>query len=129
MSIVLFGADGQWGFELQRSLSALYDVHACTRSGRLSGGFAGECVDFAEPGQAAALIRRLQPRAVVNAAAYTAVDRAADAAQLAQRHNAHAVADTAIAFSHRCSKMRHYSHHYIFSCTPNRSMRDNPDPG
>src|SRR3546814_16708701 len=95
MSIVLFGADGQLGFELQRSLSALYDVHACTRSGRLSGGFAGECVDFAEPGQAAAFIRRLQPRAVVNAVAYTAVERPEDEAQLAQRITAVAVARSA----------------------------------
>ncbi|PIQ37742.1 MAG: dTDP-4-dehydrorhamnose reductase [Lysobacterales bacterium CG17_big_fil_post_rev_8_21_14_2_50_64_11] len=129
MSIVLFGADGQLGYQLQRSLSALDAVHACTRSGRLPGGFAGERVDFSEPDQAAALIRRLRPRAVVNAVAYTAVDRAEDEPQLAQRINADAVAEIAAACAHTGSTLLHYSTDYVFSGVNSRPWREDDATG
>lgn len=129
MSIVLFGADGQLGYELQRSLLALDAVHACTRSGRLPGGFAGERVDFAEPGQAAAVIRRRRPRAVVNAVAYTAVDKAEDEPQLAQRINAEGVAEIAAACADSGSTLVHYSTDYVFSGVNSRPWREDDATG
>lgn len=129
MSIVLFGADGQVGFELHRSLSALDCVHACTRSGILPGGFAGERADFSEPDQAAALIRRLQPRAVVNAVAYTAVDKAEEEPELAQRINAEAVAEIAAACAKAGSTLVHYSTDYVFSGDNQRPWREDDTTG
>ncbi|PKM16496.1 MAG: dTDP-4-dehydrorhamnose reductase [Gammaproteobacteria bacterium HGW-Gammaproteobacteria-2] len=129
MSIVLFGADGQLGYELHRSLSALDEVHACTRSGRLPGGFIGERADFSEPDQAAAVIRRLRPRAVVNAVAYTAVDKAEDEVQLAQRINAEAVAEIAAACADTGSTLMHYSTDYVFSGNNNRPWREDDATG
>ncbi len=129
MSILLFGADGQVGFELHRSLSALDSVHACTRSGTLPGAGVGERADFSEPDQAAALIRRLQPRAVVNAVAYTAVDKAEDEPALAQRINAEAVAEIAAACAKAGSTLVHYSTDYVFSGVNERPWREDDATG
>lgn len=127
MSILLFGADGQVGFELHRSLSALDEVHACTRSGCLPGGPSATRADLAEADQAAALIRSLRPRAVVNAAAYTAVDKAEDEPQLAQRINADAVAEIAAACAQTGSTLLHYSTDYVFGGSNMRPWRED-DP-
>ncbi len=127
MSILLFGADGQVGFELHRSLSALDEVHACTRSGRLPGGQSATRADLAEPDQAAALIRTLRPRAVVNAAAYTAVDKAEDEPALVCRINAEAVAEIAAACAQTGSTLLHYSTDYVFSGSNTRPWRED-DP-
>lgn len=129
MSIVLLGADGQLGYQLHRSLSALDNVDACTRSGRLAGGFAGECIDFAVPDQAAAWIRRVQPRAVVNAVAYTAVDRAEDEPQLAQRINAEAVGEIAAACRDSGSTLVHYSTDYVFGGSNSRPWHEDDATG
>lgn len=66
MKILLVGKDGQLGFELQRSLCVLGDVVAPART---------EC-DLAKAGTVRALVRQVRPDVIVNAAAYTAVDRA-----------------------------------------------------
>src|SRR5690606_1649251 len=76
MKILLLGANGQVGHELLRSLSALGDVLTCTREGRLAGGARALACDLATPGAAAAHVREHAPDLVVNASAYTAVDRA-----------------------------------------------------
>lgn len=127
MSILLFGADGQVGFELHRSLSVLGSVRACTRSGQLSRGLPGTRADFAEPDQAAALVRTLRPRVVVNAVAYTAVDKAEDEADLAQRINAEAVAEIAVACAETGSTLVHYSTDYVFGGQSSRPWRED-DP-
>lgn len=127
MSILLFGADGQVGFELHRSLSALGPVQACTRSGQLSRGLPGTRADFVEPGQAAALVRSVRPQVVVNAVAYTAVDKAEDERDLAQRINAEAVAEIAAACAEIGSALVHYSTDYVFSGRGNRPWRED-DP-
>ena len=127
MSILLFGADGQVGFELHRSLSALDTVHACTRSGRSAGGQPVTRADLAEPDRAATLIRELKPREVVNAAAYTAVDQAEDEPALAYRINAEAVAEIAAACAQTGSTLLHYSTDYVFSGDNTRPWRED-DP-
>jgi dTDP-4-dehydrorhamnose reductase len=127
MSILLFGAEGQVGFELLRSLSAQAEVIATSRSGRLPGGDVGVVADFAVPGQAAALVRTWRPRTVVNAAAYTAVDKAEDEPTLAQRINAEAVAEIAAACAGIGSTLLHYSTDYVFPGDDPRPRRED-DP-
>ena len=84
MKILLLGANGQVGGELRRSLSGLGQVIVTTRSGMIDG-LACETADFNDPDSLPGLVERVAPDIVVNAAAYTAVDRAeqeADAAPL-----------------------------------------------
>ena len=64
--ILLFGANGQVGHELRSALPPLGDVVTLDR----------EAVDLRDHGALRALFRRHRPTIVVNAAAYTAVDRA-----------------------------------------------------
>lgn len=127
MTFLLFGADGQVGFELQRSLSAQGEVIATSRSGRLPGGLEAEPIDLAQPGRAAALVRRLRPRWVVNAAAYTAVDRAEDEEALAMRVNAEAVGEIARACAEIGAGLLHYSTDYVFAGDDPRPRRED-DP-
>ena len=70
MRILLLGATGQVGWELQRCLMPLGRVRALGRA----------AADLAEPESLRAVIRGYQPEVIVNAAAYTAVDRAASSA-------------------------------------------------
>ncbi|MDX2299185.1 MAG: dTDP-4-dehydrorhamnose reductase [Xanthomonadaceae bacterium] len=129
MSILLFGADGQVGFELHRSLSAQTKVIATSRSGRLPGSVEGIAIDFAQPGQAADLVRRLRPRWVVNAAAYTAVDQAEDEPALAMRVNAEAVGEIAAACADTDANLFHYSTDYVFAGDDRRPRREDDAVG
>lgn len=127
MSLLLFGADGQVGFELHRSLSAQAEVIATSRSGRLPGAAEAIALDLAQLGQAAELVRRLRPRWVVNAAAYTAVDRAEDEPDLAMRVNAEAVGEIARACADSGCGLLHYSTDYVFAGDEARPRRED-DP-
>ncbi|RLJ67600.1 dTDP-4-dehydrorhamnose reductase [Sulfurisoma sediminicola] len=85
-SILLFGAEGQVGWELKRSLSVLGSVLPLTRRD----------VDLADSAAVRAAICFARPDAIVNAAAYTAVDRAESERALAQSINAVAPAAMAL---------------------------------
>ncbi|MDN5924836.1 MAG: NAD(P)-dependent oxidoreductase, partial [Xanthomonadales bacterium] len=87
-TILLLGANGQVGFELRRALAPLGRLIAATRSGQLLPGMACELVDLADAAALDAMLDDVQPTLIVNAAAYTAVDRAETEAALAQRVNA-----------------------------------------
>lgn len=89
MTVLVFGGNGQLG-ELLRSLAPLGEVVATTRSGQLADGGPCEVADFNAPDALAALLGRIQPTVVVNAAAYTAVDRAEGERDAAWRANAEA---------------------------------------
>ena len=81
--ILLLGADGQVGWELQRSLSLLGEVVDCDVS------FDGDRrADFAQPESLRELVRRHRPGLIVNAAAHTAVDKAESEPELVGRINA-----------------------------------------
>ena len=90
MTVLVFGGNGQVGQELLRALSPLGEVVATTRSGTLPDGSACEVADFNQPDSLPTLLDRLQPSAVINAAAYTAVDRAEQEPEAALRANAQA---------------------------------------
>ncbi|MFC5299799.1 dTDP-4-dehydrorhamnose reductase [Azospira restricta] len=102
--ILLFGCDGQVGWQLQRSLSPLGAVTAVDRA---------QC-DLADPAAIRAAIAAVKPRIIVNAAAYTAVDRAEGEPALAQAINATAPTVMAEAAKLLGSLLVHYSTDYVF---------------
>jgi len=111
MRILLFGKDGQVGWELQRSLAVLGDVTALDAAG----------ADFAAPRSLDALVRNLRPDAIVNAAAYTAVDRAESEPELAHAINAEAPGVLAEAAAAQGAWLVHYGTDYVFDgsgCEP-----------
>ena len=109
MKILLLGKNGQLGWELQRSLAPLGELVALDRRGA-----PGLCGDLGEPDGLAATVRQLCPDVIVNAAAYTAVDRAESEPELARRINAHAPAVLAREAAACGALLVHYSTDYVF---------------
>ncbi|MGN6222693.1 dTDP-4-dehydrorhamnose reductase [Pseudoxanthomonas sp.] len=124
MKILLLGANGQVGHELGRSLAGLGTVVSTTRTGRLPDGTSCEVADFDQPRSLTGLLERLQPDQVVNAAAYTAVDRAEDDVEAAYRANAEAPAVLAAYCADRGVPLIHYSTDYVFDGRGERPYRE-----
>ena len=114
MTVLVFGGNGQVGQELLRALQPLGTVVATTRSGQLPDGSACEVADFDQPESLTALLDRLQPSVVVNAAAYTAVDRAEQEVDAAQRANAEAPGVIARWCAAHGVPLVHFSTDYVF---------------
>jgi len=102
MKVLLFGAGGQVGWELQRSLSPLGAVQALDHQ-------AGDLEATVVP-----LINDTRPDIIVNAAAYTAVDKAEVEPERALRINAGAVGEMAQAAASLGALLVHYSTDYVF---------------
>lgn len=124
--ILLLGADGQLGTELRRSLAPLGPVTCATLAGEVDGR-ACERADFADPASLPALVGRIAPDVVVNAAAYTAVDRAEGERDLAWRINADAPGALGAACARRGAWLVHYSTDYVFDGRGTRPYRED-DP-
>jgi dTDP-4-dehydrorhamnose reductase len=122
--ILLLGANGQLGRELQRALAPLGTIVATTRSGVLPDGSACEVADFDQPGSLTALLDRLRPSVVVNAAAYTAVDRAEEDRDAAFRANAEAPGVLAQWCAQAGVPLVHYSTDYVFDGQGTRPYRE-----
>ena len=103
--VLLFGADGQLGHELQAELSVLGRVIPLTLAD----------VDIADAKALQAVIRHHAPRYIVNAAAYTAVDKAEQEPDLAQAINATAPGIMAAEAKSLGATMVHYSTDYVFN--------------
>lgn len=104
MKILLLGANGQVGWELQRALAPLGQLSVCGRQrGNLE-----DLVALAE------LVRFEKPDVIVNAGAYTAVDKAETEIDLARRVNAQAVAELAALARELDAWLVHYSTDYVF---------------
>ncbi|WP_329759518.1 dTDP-4-dehydrorhamnose reductase [Stenotrophomonas geniculata] len=114
MTVLVFGGNGQVGQELLRALAPLGKVVATTRSGQLPDGSACEMADFGQPDSLSALLDRLQPSVVVNAAAYTAVDRAEQEVDAAFAANAQAPGVIARWCAAHGVPLVHYSTDYVF---------------
>lgn len=114
MTTLVLGANGQVGQELLRALAGTGPLLATTRSGRLPDGSACETADLDRPQTLSALLDRLRPTAVVNAAAYTAVDRAEQDRDAALRANAEAPAALAGWCAAHGVPIVHYSTDYVF---------------
>lgn len=127
MRLLVLGGNGQVGRELLRALAPLGEVVATTRSGELADGRRCETADFDAPDSLPALLDRLQPQWVINAAAYTAVDRAEVDADAAQRANARAPG----VLAHWCAQagvpLLHYSTDYVFDGSATQPYRED-DP-
>lgn len=127
MKFLIFGGNGQVGHALRRSLAPLGDLVVTTRSGELPEGLPCEAADFDQPASLGALVDRLAPDVVVNAAAYTAVDKAEDDADAAYRANAEAPGVLARACVARGIPFVHYSTDYVFDGRGTRPYRED-DP-
>ncbi len=104
MRILLLGKDGQIGWELQRTLQPLGEVIALGR----------DACDLARPADVRNAVRTAAPDLVVNAAAYTAVDKAESEPELAFAINADAVALLAEESRRIGAALVHYSTDYVF---------------
>lgn len=129
MKILLLGANGQVGHELRSALAPLGEVVATTRSGQLPDGGACEAADLSEPATLPALVARVAPGLVVNAGAYTAVDRAEDEPELAFRVNAEAPAALAKACADAGIGLVHFSTDYVFDGAQTRPWREDDPTG
>ena len=109
MKILLLGKNGQVGWELQRALAPLGELTALDRQGD-----DGLCGDLTNLNGLAATVRAVQPQVIVNAAAYTAVDKAEGEPELAQRINAEAPAALAREAAALGALLVHYSTDYVF---------------
>ena len=102
--ILVFGKNGQIGWELRRALAPVGQVIALGR----------DAADVREPANILDAISTVDPDVIVNAAAYTAVDRAEDDIEAAYAVNAQAVEVLAREASRRRVWLVHYSTDYVF---------------
>ena len=107
IDILLLGKGGQVGWELQRALSPL---------GRLIAPGHNEC-DLADPDQLRDVVRSSKPAIIVNAAAYTAVDKAESEPDLVRAINATAPGILAEEAKKLGAWLVHYSTDYVFNGT------------
>jgi len=114
MNILLFGKNGQLGWELQRSLSVLGQVTA------LSHDSTQLCGDFAQPDAVADTVRALCPDVIVNAAAHTAVDKAESEPARARLLNATTPGVLAEEAARLGAWLVHYSTDYVFDGSGSR---------
>ena len=116
MKILLLGANGQLGRSLldHGGLAARGELVAASRDGVLAGGGHGELADLSNPASLPTLLDRVQPDLIVNAAAYTAVDRAEQEEALATRVNGEAVGVLGHWAAARGALVIHYSTDYVF---------------
>jgi dTDP-4-dehydrorhamnose reductase len=104
MKILLLGNTGQLGWELERSLASLGQVAA----------FDYPAINLAEPEGILPLIRQVSPQVIINATAYTAVDRAETELELAQAINANSPGLLAEEAHRLGAALIHYSTDYVF---------------
>jgi dTDP-4-dehydrorhamnose reductase len=108
MKILLFGKNGQVGWELQRALAPLGEVIA------LDADSTGLSADFSKPESLIATVREVAPHWIVNAAAHTAVDKAESESDLARAINATAPGMLAREAAAMGAWLMHYSTDYVF---------------
>ena len=120
MNILLLGNNGQVGFELQRALAPLGTVTSLDFPE----------VDFLNLDQLAALVRKHNPEVIVNAAAYTAVDKAESDSATAYAINGTAVGVLAAQAKQLNALLVHYSTDYVFNGSGTRPWveTDTPQP-
>lgn len=122
MNILLFGKNGQVGWELQRSLSVLGTVTA------LDFDSTDHCGDFAHPSAVAQTVRTLRPDIIVNAAAHTAVDKAESEPEFARTLNAITPGAIAQEAKKLGAWLVHYSTDYVFDGSGTRPWGETDTP-
>jgi dTDP-4-dehydrorhamnose reductase len=119
MRMVLLGSGGQVGHELRRSLALLGEVVALDYP----------TIDLGQPGALAGVVASSSPGVIVNAAAYTAVDRAEDEPELAHTVNADAVAALARTAAETGALLLHFSTDYVYPGTGERPWIESDQTG
>jgi dTDP-4-dehydrorhamnose reductase len=119
MKVLLLGKNGQVGWELQRSLATLGEVISLDRSA-----VDGLCGDMLNPEALRATIRLVAPDVIVNAAAYTAVDKAESEQDVAMQVNALSVEVLAEEAARHGSWLVHYSTDYVFDGEGSTAWRE-----
>lgn len=122
MKILLFGKNGQVGWELQRSLASLGDLIALDRHST------DLCGDLANLVGIRHAILTVKPDVIINAAAYTAVDKAETHVELAQEINAAAPALIAQLAQQIDALFVHYSTDYVFNGEGNKPWQEQAAP-
>ncbi len=102
--VLLLGTNGQLGTEFSGLLRDKYDLHAFTRAE----------ADFSQPEQVRKLVAELKPAVILNAAAYTAVDRAESEPELALLVNARTPEVLAEEAERYGGLLVHFSTDYVF---------------
>lgn len=108
MRILLLGSTGQVGWELHRALQPLGQVIGVGRN------TAALTADLSQPESLRALLRDIKPDVIVNAAAYTAVDKAEDESELAYAINAESLHVLAEESAGLHAGLIHFSTDYVF---------------
>lgn len=115
--ILLLAPNGQVGFELNRNLAALGQIQTLSR----------EDIDFANIEALKSRIQQINPKAIVNAAAYTAVDKAEDDSDLAYTINATLPAMLAEMAAEMDVWLVHYSTDYVYPGTGSHPWTEDAD--
>ena len=118
MKILVTGCNGQVGFELARTLLPLGEVITLNR----------EQVDLTDLEKYRATIQAIRPDVIVNAAAYTAVDKAETERELAFVINAESVAILAQEAKKLNALLIHYSTDYVFDGTKDTLYVEDDEP-
>ena len=118
MKVLLFGSNGQLGWELHRALATLGDVQAMDYPE----------VDFTSTDRVRDAVRRAAPRVIVNAAAYTAVDRAESEPGTAMAVNAAAPGVIAEESATLGAALIHFSTDYVFDGKKGEPYSENDTP-
>jgi dTDP-4-dehydrorhamnose reductase len=121
--ILLIGSDGQVGWELRRTLAPVGQVIAASLERDT-----GPSVDLADAASVRRIFNEVRPDAVVNAAAYTAVDKAETERELAQAINADALHLIGELAKDARIPVVHYSTDFVFSGRTDRPYREDDEP-
>ncbi|MDO9186297.1 MAG: dTDP-4-dehydrorhamnose reductase [Bacteroidia bacterium] len=123
MKILLLGRSGQVGWDLQRSLAPLGEVIALDRCSTEL------CGDLADLAGISATVRQVRPDVIVNAAAYTAVDKAEGDVATAHLVNAEAPSALAEAANAVGAWLVHYSTDYVFDGSGSKPWKESDPTG
>jgi dTDP-4-dehydrorhamnose reductase len=123
MKILLLGQNGQVGWELKRSLAPLGELLALDRSST------SHCGDLSNLKGLSETVREFRPDVLVNAAAYTAVDKAESDAETAFLVNALAPEVLASACATVGAYLVHFSTDYVFDGSGHRPWLETDETG
>jgi dTDP-4-dehydrorhamnose reductase len=118
LRILLIGNNGQLGWELERTLAPVAELYSCDYP----------AIDLADIKSIRQVFQDCQPDVVVNAAAYTAVDRAESEPDLAQAINAIAPAVMAEEVQRKGAAFIHFSTDYVFDGLKGEPYTENDLP-
>lgn len=115
--LVLLGGNGQLGWAIRQQLGAVPLSVPLRTEG-----------DYLQPERLVALVERLRPRVIINAAAYTQVDQAETEPALAYQINTQALAALAEVSRRLGALLVHFSTDYVFDGGGNRPWREEDKP-